>query len=77
MTLWKIVTLVIALVSIGAPLVAGSTAWLSPAVKTGVFAVAQFVAATLVLVAYFNWRARFARRILADDRQDDGLARAA
>jgi len=77
MTLWKIVTLVITLVSIGAPLVAGFTAWLSPSVKSAVFALGSPVAVAVVLAVYFNWRGRFKRRILAEEGRDDELVRAA
>ena len=77
MTLWKVVTLVLALAGIGAPLVVGSiTTWLTPAVKAVVFALAPPVAVAVVLVAYFNWRARFKHRILSDERHDE-LVRAA
>ena len=58
MKMWKILTLGIAVVSIGAPLVAGFSRWLSPAVKAGVFALAPPVAAAVVLVGYLNWRAK-------------------
>lgn len=77
MKMWKILTLAIALVSIGIPLVAGITTWLSPAVKAGVLAFAPPVAVAVVLVLYFNWRARFRRQILADDQRNDELVRAA
>ena len=77
MKTWKILTLAIALVGIGAPLAAGFTTWLSPAVKAGVLALAPPVALAVVLVGYFSWRAKFKRRILAEDQHDDALAKAA
>ena len=77
MKMWNILTLAIALVGIGAPLVAGFTTWLSPAVKAGVLALAPPAAMAVVLVGYFNWRAKWTRRILADDEHDDTLLRAA
>ena len=39
MKTWKIITLAIALVSVAAPVVARLMTWLSPAIRTGVFAV--------------------------------------
>ena len=78
MTLWKVVTVVLVVAAIGAPLVAGSAAtWLWPAVKTVVLSVAPPLAMAIVLVAYFNWRARFKHRILEHERPDDELVRAA
>ena len=78
MTLWKVVTVVVAVAAVGAPLVAGSAAtWFWPAVKTVVLSLTPPLAMAIVLVAYFNWRARFKHRILEHERQDDELVRAA
>jgi hypothetical protein len=77
MKMWKVLTLAIALVVVGAPLVAGFTTWLSPVAHRGVFALASPVAGAVVLVLYFRWRASFVRQILADDDRDDELLRAA
>ena len=77
MKLWKILTLAIAMVSIGVPLVAGIRTWLSPAVIAGAFALAPLVAVAVALVLYFNWRARLTRQILGNDERDDELVRAA
>ena len=78
MTLWKVVTLVLVVAAIGALLVAGSAAtWLWPAVKTVALSLAPPLAMAIVLVAYFDWRARFKHRILEHERQDEELVRAA
>lgn len=77
MKMWKILTLIIVLGSITAPLVARLTTWLSPAVQAAMLAVAPPAAAAIVLVAYFEWRAWLKRRTVADDRPDDGLVKAA
>ena len=77
MKTWKILTLAIALVSIGAPRVAGFTTWLSPVVRAGVLALVAPVALAVALVGYFNWRARLTRRILAADERHDTLLRVA
>ena len=77
MTLWRIVTLVIVLVSLGALVVAGSTpTWLSPSVKSVMFALLPPVAVAVVLVAYFDWRVKFTRRIRNDERDGDEPMRA-
>jgi hypothetical protein len=76
MKMWRIVTLTIVLVSISGPLLAGFTPWLAPWVQTRLGALAPPVAMALVLVLYFEWRARLKRRIVADNRHDE-LARAA
>ena len=76
MKMWRILTLTIVLVTISAPLVVGFTTWLAPSVSTRLFALAPPVAMALVLVLYFEWRARLERRIVADERHDE-LSRAA
>ena len=76
MKLWRILTLTIVLVTISAPLLAGFTTWLALWVQTRLFALAPPVAMALVLVLYFEWRARLKRRIVADERHDE-LSRAA
>jgi len=69
MTLWKVVTLVLVVAAIGARLVAGSSAtWFWPAVRTVVLSLAPPLAMAIVLVAYFDWRARFKHRILEPSR---------
>ena len=71
MKTWKILTLVMALVSVAAPLVARFTAWLSRAGKGWAFAVALPLAVAVALVLYFHWRSKLKRRILAqDDRHE-------
>ena len=77
MKVWRILTLTMVLVIIGAPLVAGFMNWLAPAVRAGVLSLVPPMAAALVLVLYFNWRARVKRRILGDARRDEELATAA
>jgi hypothetical protein len=67
MKMWKILTLAIAMVSIGVPIVAGIATWLSPAVIAGVFTLTPHVAVAVALVLYFNWRARFTRQILGNE----------
>ena len=52
MKVWKIVTLIIVLGSITAPLVARLTTWLSPAVQAAMLAVVPPAAAAIVLVAF-------------------------
>ena len=74
MKVWRILTLTMVLVIIGAPLVAGFMNWLPPAVRAGVLSLAPPMAAALVLVLYFNWRARVKRRILGDARRDQELS---
>ena len=77
MKVWRILTLTMVLVIIGAPLAAGFMNLLAPAVRAGVLSLAPPMAAALVLVLYFNWRARVKRRILGDARRDEELATAA
>ena len=77
MKVWRILTLTMVLVIVGAPLVAGFMNWLPPAVRAGVLSLVPPMAAALVLVLYFNWRARVKRRILGDARRDEELATAA
>ena len=77
MKIWKIVTLTIIVASIATPLVAGLTTWLPPAIRTVVLALAPPAAVAIVLVAYFEWRAKLKSEMLADDRRDDEPVRAA
>ena len=77
MKVWRILTLTMVLVIIGAPLVAGFMNWLPPAVRAGVSSLAPPMAAALALVLYFNWRARLKSRILGDAGRDQELATAA
>lgn len=77
MKIWRILTLTIVLVSIGAPLVGEFTTWLPEAVRSAVLALAPAMAAAVVIVLYFNWRARLKSHILADTRPHDELATAA
>ena len=76
MKMWRILTLTIVLVSISAPLLERFTTWLTPSIGTRLLALAPPVAMALVLVLYFEWRARLKRRIVADERHDE-LSRAA
>ena len=77
MKMWRIVTLTIVVVSIGAPFGAGFATWLGPAVRAGLLALAPPVAAALLLVLYFNWRARLKSRILGNAPRDEEFAAAA
>ena len=74
---WRILTLTMVLVIIGAPLVAGFMNLLAPAVRAGILSLAPPAAAALVLVLYFNWRARVKSRILGDAGRGQELATAA
>ena len=77
MKVWRILTLTMVLVIIGAPLVAGFMNWLPPAVRAGVSSLAPPMAAALALVLFFNWRAMIKSRILGDAKRDQELATAA
>ena len=77
MKVWRILTLTMVLLIIGAPLVAGFMNSLAPAVRAGVLSLAPPMAAALALVLYFKWRARVKRRILGDAGRDQELATAA
>jgi hypothetical protein len=77
MKVWRILTLTMVLVIIGAPLVAGFMNWLPPAVRAGASSLAPPMAAALALVLFFNWRARIKSRILGDAKRDQELATAA
>ena len=70
MKTWRILTLTIVLVWIGAPLVDGFMPWLVPALWTGVMALAPATAA-LALVLYFHWRARLKIRIRGPEHAPD------
>ena len=74
MKVWRILTLTMVLVIVGAPLVAGFMNWLAPAVRAGVLSLAPPMAAALVLVLYFNWRARVKSRIRGDAGRHQELA---
>jgi hypothetical protein len=77
MKIWRILTLTIVLVSVAVPLVAGLKAWLAPVVWAGALALIPPLAAAIVLVVYFEWRAKLRREILAANKRDDALANAA
>ena len=77
MKVWRMLTLAVVLLVIGAPLVAGLMNWLAPAVRAGMWSLAPPAAAALALVLYFNWRARLKRRIVRDAKRDQELATAA
>jgi hypothetical protein len=77
MKVWRILTLTMVLVIVGAPLVARSIDWLAPALRAGVLSLAPPMAAALVFILYFNWRARITRRTLGDAGRDQKLAKAA
>ena len=77
MKIWKTVTLATVLIGISASILAAFTTSFALATPTAVFAVAAPVAAALVLVLYFNWRAKLKSQILGNDSRDDDLARAA
>ena len=77
MKVWRILTLTLVLLIVGAPLVAGFMNWLAPAVRAGVLSLAPPIAAALVLVRYFNWRARARSRILGEGGRDQELPTAA
>ena len=77
MKIWRILTLTIVLVSVAVPLVAGLKAWLAPVVWAGALALTPPLAAAIVLVVYFEWRAKLRREILAANKRDDALANAA
>jgi hypothetical protein len=77
MKIWRILTLTIVLVSVAVPLVAGLKAWLAPVVWAGALALTAPLAAAIVLVVYFEWRAKLRREILAANKRDDALANAA
>jgi len=74
MKTWRILTLTMVLLIIGAPIVAGFMNWLPPAVWAGVLSLAPPMAAALVLVLCFDWRARVKSRILGDAGRDQELA---
>ena len=77
MKIWRVLTLTMVLLSIGASLVARLTTWLAPTVRAGVSALVPPATAALVLVLYFNWRARLKSQILTDARSEQELATAA
>ena len=77
MKVWRILTLTMVLVIVGAPLVMAFINWLPPAVRAGVLSLAPPAAAAVALVLYCNWRVRVKRRILGDARRDEELATAA
>jgi hypothetical protein len=77
MKLWRVLTLTIVLVWIGAPLADGLMTWLAPAVWAGVVALAPPAAAALALVLYFRWRSRLKSQIAGQSARDDEMAAAA
>ena len=77
MKVWRVLTLTIVLVWIGAPLVDGFMTWLAPTLWATTMAVAPPVAAALALVLYFHWRTRLKSRVVGDPRSDEELATAA
>ena len=77
MKVWRILTLTMVLVIVGAPLVVGFMNSLPPAVRAGVLSLAPPMATALALVLYFEWRARIKRRILGEVERDEELSRAA
>jgi hypothetical protein len=68
MKIWSFVTLMVVLVSVGGALAAVLWAWLAPAARAALPALAPPLAAALLLVLYFNWRVRLKNQILAGDR---------
>ena len=74
MKVWRVLTLTMVLVIAGAPLVAGFMNWLPPAVRAGVLSLAPPMAAALVFVLYFDWRARVKSRILGNAGRDQECA---
>ena len=77
MKMWRVLTLTIVLVWIGAPLVDGFMTWLAPALWAAVMAIAPPAAAALALVLYFHWRTRLKSQILAATPRDEELPTAA
>ena len=77
MKVWRILTLTMVLVIIGAPLAVEFMNWLTPAIRAGALSLAPPAAAALAFVLYFNWRSGLKNRISEDARRDDELARAA
>ena len=77
MKVWRVLTLTIVLVWIGAPLVDKFMTWLAPALWAALVAVAPPVAAAVALVLYFHWRTRLKSRFLGDAQRDEELATAA
>ena len=54
MKVWRILTLTMVLVIVGAPLVAGFMNWLAPAVRAGVLSLAPPAQRQLALVLYLQ-----------------------
>ena len=77
MKIWKILTLMMVLVSVAVPLLAGLKAWLAPVVWAGALSLIPPLAAAVALVVYFEWRAKLRRELLAANKRDDALANAA
>ena len=77
MKVWRILTMTIVLVWIGAPLVDRFLTWLAPAVWAAVLALAPPIAAALALVLYFQWRSRITSRIVGKTAREDEMAAAA
>ena len=77
MKMWRVLTLTIVLVWIGAPLVDKFMTWLAPALWAAVVAFAPPAAAALALVLYFDWRTRLKSRFRGGDHRDEELPTAA
>lgn len=71
MKVWKFVTLAMVFVSLAEVVLARLTTWLPPAIQTALLALAPPVALALILVAYFDWRARLKSRMVADNERDE------
>jgi len=77
MKIWRVLTLTIALVWIGVPLLDRFMTWLAPAAWATVMVLAPPAAAALAAVLYFHWRARLKSRIIGEARRDEEVAAAA
>ena len=65
MRTWKIFTLTAVVLMLAEVTFARFATWLSPAIQAGLLALVPLAALALVLVAYFEWRDRLKRRIVA------------
>ena len=74
MKMWRVLTLTIVLVWIGAPVLDGVMTWLAPVLWAALVAVAPPVTAAVALVLYFHWRTRLKSRFLRDAHRDEELA---
>jgi hypothetical protein len=73
----RILMATMVLVIVGAPLVAGVMNWLPPAAREAALSLIPPMAVALILVGYFNWRARIKSRVLGQARHDQELSTAA